>query len=415
MVQGAAELAAGRAGRPIRVLLYSHDTFGLGHLRRTRALATAITRANPSASALIVTGSPVAGRFAFPRQVDHVRLPGVVKQPDGDYVSKSLHLGINETTALRGALIEAAVSEFDPDLVIVDKEPTGFRGEMLKALKKLRDRRRARVVLGVRDVMDDPESLREEWRRKGAAAAVESFYDETWVYGLRDIYDPLAGISLSRRTRNKTVYTGYLRRELYADMDPPAVEPPFILVTPGGGGDGAALIDWALSAYECDPTLPRAVFVYGPFLNSETRAAFDARAEAIGDRITAFGFVSAMEQLMAQSEGVVAMGGYNTFCEILSMDRPALIAPRTTPRLEQFIRAEAAERLGLVRMIDRERDGTTPEVMANAIHALEVQSPPSAQSVPGVLDGFDRIVDRTMALLDLPARTRRQPERAVAG
>ena len=57
--------------RAPRVMLYSHDTFGLGHLRRSRALAAAITGADPKASALILTGSPVAGRFAFPRRVDH--------------------------------------------------------------------------------------------------------------------------------------------------------------------------------------------------------------------------------------------------------------------------------------------------------------------------------------------------------
>ena len=49
--------------REQRVILYSHDTFGLGHLRRSRALATALTASNPNASAIILTGSPVAGRL----------------------------------------------------------------------------------------------------------------------------------------------------------------------------------------------------------------------------------------------------------------------------------------------------------------------------------------------------------------
>ena len=30
-----------------------------------------------------------------------------------------------------------------------------------------------------------------------------------------------------------------------------------------------------------------------------------------------------LERLLAAASGVVAMGGYNTFCEILSMDKPA--------------------------------------------------------------------------------------------
>ena len=54
---------------------------------------------------------------------------------------------------------------------------------------------------------------------------------------------------------------------------------------------------------------------------------------------------------MARAAGVVAMGGYNTFCEILSFDKRALIVPRTAPRLEQFIRAKRAAELGLVAML----------------------------------------------------------------
>ena len=75
-----------------RIMLYSHDTFGLGHLRRSRALAQAITCAYPMSSALILTGSPVAGRFDFPARVDHVRLPGVTKRQDGSYVSQSMSM-----------------------------------------------------------------------------------------------------------------------------------------------------------------------------------------------------------------------------------------------------------------------------------------------------------------------------------
>jgi len=67
-------------------------------------------------------------------------------------------------------------------------------------------------------------------------------------------------------------------------------------------------------------------------------------------------FDTRLENLMARAAGVVAMGGYNTFCEILSFDKPALIVPRTTPRLEQFIRAQRAAELGLAAMLPDERD-----------------------------------------------------------
>ena len=118
----------GRARSGPRVMLYSHDTFGLGHLRRSRALASAITAADPAASALILTGSPVAGRFTFPPRVDHMRLPGVVKLPDGTYAAQGDDADIDSVIALRCAIIETAAREFAPDLFIVTRaalQPAG--------------------------------------------------------------------------------------------------------------------------------------------------------------------------------------------------------------------------------------------------------------------------------------------------
>ena len=386
------------ARRAPRVMLYSHDTFGLGHLRRSRALAGAITAADPSASALILTGSPVAGRFAFPSRVDHVRLPGVTKLSDGSYASRTMGMSIDETTSLRSGLIRSTAEQYDPDVLIVDKEPTGFRGELLPTLDMLKSRGRARLVLGLRDVLDEPEVLAAEWERKGAIPATESFYDELWVYGQRDIYDPTAGLDLSPEVQSRTHWTGYLRRDLGSVGEPP--EQPYVLITPGGGGDGAAMVDLVLSAYERDPDLnPRAILVYGPFLSGDTRAAFEARVEQLNGRVTAVGFESEIETLFDGAQGVVCMGGYNTFCEVLSFDKPAVIVPRTTPRLEQWIRASRAEQLGLIAMLDENRDGMTPETMIRAIRSLAQQNPPSAAFTPGLLDGLDYVTDRVAKLL----------------
>ncbi|WP_420005253.1 glycosyltransferase family protein [Arenibacterium sp. LLYu02] len=386
------------AGRGPRILFYSHDTFGLGHLRRSRALAAAITSADPMASAMILTGSPVAGRFTFPNRVDHMRLPGVIKRADGSYASRTMGMSIEETTEMRAALIRSTAEQFDPDVLVVDKEPTGFRGELLPTLDLLQERGKARLVLGLRDVLDEPEVLRAEWDRKGALEAAERYYDEIWVYGLRSIYDPTAGLPLSPATQARMHWTGYLRRDLGEVGAPP--EQPYVLITPGGGGDGAMMVDLALSAYERDPDLkPRALLVYGPFLSGDTRAAFEERVAKLKGRVTAVGFESQIETLFAGAQGVICMGGYNTFCEVLSFDKPAVIVPRTSPRLEQWIRASRAEELGLVAMLDETRDGWTPEAMIAAIRALEQQPSPSQAISDGLLDGLDYVTNRVTALL----------------
>ncbi len=381
-----------------RVMFYSHDTFGLGHLRRSRALASALTEGDDNASAIILTGSPVAGRFTFPERVDHIRLPGVTKLPDGSYISQTLGLDIDRTTALRAGLIQSAVEQYQPDLLIVDKEPTGFRGELLTTLEWLRKEGRTRVVLGLRDVLDEPEVLAAEWDRKGAVEATERYYDEIWVYGVRDVYDPSEGLPLSEAARARMHWTGYLRREVTDPTDTP--DHPYVLITPGGGGDGAAMVSLVLSAYEQDPDLsPKAVLIYGPFLSGEVREAFDARVAKLDGRVTAMGFDSRIEALFAGAEGGICMGGYNTFCEVLSFDRPAVIVPRTKPRLEQWIRASRAEQLGLVRMLDETRDGMTTDAMIRAIRNLPQQGKPSDAGADGLLDGLDVVVERARALM----------------
>lgn len=389
---GTAHSAGGRA------LLYSHDTFGLGHLRRSRTIASSMIGAGVTGSALIVTGSPIAGRFDFPLGVDHVRLPGVVKQTDGSYTSSSLHLGLDEMVGLRAGIILAAARGFTPDLMIVDKEPWGFRHELADTLAEMRARG-TRIVLGIRDVLDDEDALAREWERKGALEAIERFYDEIWIYGVPEICRPLAGLGLSDRMERRTVYTGYLRRDTapapngHAPDDPAA---PYILVTTGGGADGAELVDWVIRAYESDPTLgPHAFVVYGPFMAEADRSRFDQRIAALGGRISAIGFHGRLERLLEGAAGVVAMGGYNTFCEILSADVPAVIVPRTRPRREQLLRAEAAEGLGLVRMLTPERDGVAAEVMAGAIRALPAQPRPSSIGLSGLMGGLETISERT--------------------
>src|SRR6185295_17679441 len=234
-----------------RVLIYSHDSFGLGHIRRCRTIAHALAEAFPKLKVLIVSGSPIIGSFDFKMRVDFVRVPGIIKLRNGDYVPLEQNGSIQETTALRSSLITETAVKFAPDVFIVDKEPLGLRGELEHTLDALKARG-TRLVLGLRDVLDEPEALAQEWQRKRAIPALEQLYDDIWIYGLKAIYDPLAGLGLSPSIARKTTFTGYLRRSLPA-APPTALFDDLskrILVTTGGGGDGELLIDWALSAYE---------------------------------------------------------------------------------------------------------------------------------------------------------------------
>jgi len=382
-----------------RVLMYSHDTLGLGHLRRCRAIAHALVEADPGISVLILSGSPIIGSFDFRTRVDFVRIPGVIKLRNGDYTSLSLHMDIEETVQLRASIIKHTAEHFDPDVFIVDKEPWGLRGEVKDTLEMLKARGTP-LVLGLRDVMDEPELLVPEWERKKVLPALQDLYDEIWVYGVKEVCDPYDGLDIPASVKLKTRYTGYLRRHASAVASPapalPFGDEPYLLVTAGGGGDGEPMMDWVLRAYEEDPHLPYpALMVLGPFMPQEQQRELIDRAERL-DRVHAITFDSRIEGLMARCAAIVAMGGYNTFCEILSFDKRALIVPRTEPRLEQYIRAKRAEELGLLSVLveDGDRD---PKAMAEAIRRLPGQKLPSEATDLELLEGLDRVaqlVDR---------------------
>lgn len=392
-----------------RVLIYSHDSFGLGHLRRCRAIAHALVERERELSVLILSGSPIIGSFDFRTRVDFVRIPGVIKLRNGEYTALNLHMGIDEILHMRASLIRHTAEVFQPDLFIVDKEPLGLRGEVRETLEFLKGCG-VPLVLGLRDVMDEPALLAPEWERKKVIPALEDLYDSLWVYGLPQVCDPLEGIEVPPSVRRKMVYTGYLDRTAPSVPVGPHGMPadPFILVTAGGGGDGEALIDWVLRAYESDPAIPyRALLVLGPFMQPDLQNSFLERAAAL-PRVEVTTFETHLETLMQAAVGVVAMGGYNTFCEILSFDKKALIVPREVPRREQYIRASRAAELGLVSMLVD--DGERPAArMAAALRQLPQQAPPSAVVVPGLLDGLPNVHRLAGQLLDRGRRHWRGP------
>ncbi|HEX9446943.1 MAG TPA: glycosyltransferase, partial [Dongiaceae bacterium] len=400
--------------RDARVLIYSHDSFGLGHLRRCRAIAHSLVDQNKDMSVIILTGSPIIGSFNFRARVDFVRIPGVIKLRSGDYTPLSLLIDIDETLAMRESIIKHTAEIFNPDIFIVDKEPLGLRGEVRETLEMLRNRG-THLALGLRDIMDEPASLAPEWERKNAVPALRDLYDSIWVYGLPQICDPLAGIELPKSVRHKMTYTGYLRRSLPHEPSPftplQKIETPYLLVTTGGGGDGEDVIDWVLRAYENDHKQPHpALLVLGPFMQSERQAEFLHRAAQL-DNVEAITFDAQLETLMDRAVGVVAMGGYNTFCEILSFDKRCLIIPRTKPRMEQYLRAAKAKEIGLSAMLEDDGDRDW-KAMATALRHLPQQALPSEVIVPGLLDGLEN-VNRLVQQALSRSRRRNQLKRPV--
>ncbi|MFQ5612163.1 MAG: glycosyltransferase family protein [Anaerolineae bacterium] len=366
-----------------RIALYSHDTQGLGHIRRNLAIAQALIEADPDTVILMVAGAREANAFVLPPGVDCLTLPALSKNGNGRYGPRSLRVSLKGLIALRSNIIRAALESFKPDVLLVDKVPVGAFGELRESLEYLRNRGRTRCVLGLREILDDPDTVRQEWHLAGNEAAIRAYYDAVWVYGDPRVYDPVREYQLSGAVAAKVRYTGYLDRYSRSDLHPAGGLdslagldlPPgrLALCLVGGGQDGYRLADAFLGADL--PPGANGLVVTGPFMPSEARQALQDRI-ADQPRRRLLEFVGEPEHLLRMADSVIAMGGYNTICELLSLEKRALIVPRVTPRQEQLIRAERLRDLELLDMLhpaDLSSQALTAWLAGNASKGVKVQ------------------------------------------
>lgn len=349
-----------------RVALYSHDTQGLGHVRRNIALAAALVAADPATNVLLLTGAPEATALPLPPRTEVLTLPALAKDVHGAYASRVLDAPLADVLGLRTSVMTAALVSFRPDLLVVDKVARGVGGELDTVLRDVRRATDAKVVLGLREVLDDPEVARAEWLRDRTGDVLAELYDAVWVYGDPAVYDPVAEYDLGPAVAAMTRYTGYLgrgrdqgtrtRSRAQARVHPPRA--PYLLCLVGGGQDGFDLAHAFLRAPV--PAGHEAVAVSGPYMSADARRGLrDAAAANPAARLLEF--VPDAVEFVAGATGVVSMAGYNSVCEVLAAGRPALLVPRVRPRREQLVRAERLAGLGLVDVLRPDR--CTPEAV----------------------------------------------------
>lgn len=402
-------------GRRRRVTLYSHDTQGLGHVRRNLRLAEAVVTACPEADVLLLTGAPEVAGLPRPPRTDVVTLPTLRKDVDGGYAPRALRAAKTpEVLRMRSRIIEAAVTAFAPDLFVVDKVARGAGGELDRTLRRLRARD-SKVVLGLREILDDPRVARAEWDADGSTETVRRFYDQIWVYGDARVGDPLRECGVPQDVVDRAVHTGFLvpprdRRRAPAGH-------PYVLCQVGGGQDGVQLAE----SFACArmPLGHRGVLVTGPYMPSwqVTRVERLAREQAIDVRE----FVPGTDDLVHHAAAVVSMAGYNSVCELLAAPARALLVPRERPRREQVVRADRLAALGLVDTIAAPR--AHPAALTAWLAGAVLAGPPQPTDLD--LDGLARVPDLVRRLLDDhdpgwrrsagPATTTRGTVREVTG
>ena len=399
-----------RSGIPLRVVLYSHDALGLGHLRRNLLLARTLTRSALAANVLMITGTSTANRYPPPPNVDFLTLPAISKRHDGRYAPRSMNLLMAEMITIRSRIIKAAVASFSPDLVIVDNVPRGIGNELDETLLYLRSTHVA-VVLGLRDILDEPSAVQLEWTARANDDWVRACFDQIWVYGDRGFFDPVVEYGWTDALAAKVRFVGYLDRR---DATPGehagnALSRTLrgeqlrgrrvVLCMVGGGQDGDDLAD-AFTRIQL-PADHFGVVLTGPFMPGATKARLRARIENRPDWKLAT-FHSNPAALLRYADAAIAMGGYNTVSELLSHETPALIAPRVAPRREQWIRADRLRQRGLISMVEPAQ--LSPDCIAQWIPQAS-RAFPSARMILD-FNGLTRL-PQLVADLAEPLRARR--------
>lgn len=385
---------------PARWLLYSHDTLGLGHVRRTIAIARAVIAGRSDLSALLVTCSPLIDSLPMPPGLDYMKLPSASKAGPGDYQPRTLAVEPERFRELRAAALRETCAAFSPHLMLVDKSPLGLMGELTDALAALTSNGQARMVVGWRDILDTPGAVHAEWQRQGTLEVLEGKYDEIWVYGDPEVFDVRERYDLPPRIAERVHHLGYLaprisdrerarvREALQVNGDTLAV------VTVGGGEGGERVLEAYIEAGRARllPADMRTVVVTGPFMAESHRRRLATEA---GPGMHIMTFVPGLEHLIAAADVVIGRAGYNTVCEALGSGTPAVLVPRVLHRDEQSIRARRFAELGLAEVVEEAE--LDPWTLANAVRRGLWRRRP--ERPPVKLDGLEEVRRRVQALL----------------
>ncbi len=332
-----------------RYVIYSHDGFGMGNIRRNHAVAKRIVERDADASVLCLTSSRYLHFLPRHPRIELVKLPEVLRVGRGEYRSRTEGVAIRPLLAARREIIRGAIKGFDPDVLLVDKTPDGIAGELRPLLAGL-DRDRTRVALILRDVLDEPRWTREFWARTGQYDCLTESYDAVTILGDDALFDTATACGLDRVPGVDVAYCGYLVREAPHD-DPEAPEPlgDRFLISVGGGEDGLEVMQASIQALSSMAAGERPAIdvVFGPFFPADDRDRLTATFQRLTDaRCTSF--ERHLRERIRTSRGVISMAGYNTVCEILESSAPALVVPRRHPSREQVIRASRMTEVGIV-------------------------------------------------------------------
>ncbi len=401
-----------------RVLFYSHDGTGLGHLRITSGVATAYAKLRPQDSLLLLTGSMQAGAFDFPENLDYVKLPAMPKRdlyaslpPTEGYTGSH-----NSTIRFRTAVALATIQAFDPHLVVVDHAPAGLFRELAPSIDWLLRKGDEPVSLALlmRDITFGPEQTRTIWKNEGVVPLLDEAYEKILIYGDQLVFDPISAYEMSPQAAARTRFCGYLaptqprRTVQQVRNEAGAGALPMVAISVGGGADGCALLRAYLIGLRQGLGSPvHSYIVAGPLLPELDRQEIADMSDALTN-VQFVDFDPDFAAVIRAADVVVCMGGYNSVAESVYFGKRPIVAPRVPGSEEQILRAEGFARLGLATVVHPENLSAASlwEAIDSELHTPPPPAPPLA------FDGLNRIA-RELACAPAVDSSATDPARTV--
>ncbi len=347
-----------KENEPVGMMTYSHDGFGMGHLRRNTTIASRFLREVPGSNVLMLIGCPSGAVSHLPQGLDFIKIPSIIKVDTGVWHPRTLRIGWRKIKAIRSAMIQKAAELFQPHLFLVDHSPTGVKGELLPTLQMLKERKEPpAIILGIRDILDFPSVIRGMWQKDGVYEVIGKYFDAVFIYGRREVFDTASQYGLDSELEGKIRYCGYVcseepvrpRENMRDELE--IVKDKLVLVTAGGGHDAYPMMRACVDAFRLlGADLPfDAIMLTGPLMRPEHQAALRRQAQDLDVRVLTF--VEDTLSYLNAADLIVTMGGYNSLSEALRLNKKTLVIPRSGPSAEQEMRAKLFAERGLVDVV----------------------------------------------------------------
>ncbi len=345
-----------------RILVYTHNSIGLGHAFRTLAAITGIKKWRPDIDFLVISGTSIQQIF-FKEGIEVIKLPSI--KLDIDHQDSPMHsrylsgFDLESIFDFRQSIIMKTFDFFQPDALIIEHNMTGQMSELIPLLMKKWMRKGgpvdfalAHICRGIMKWIPLLQIPYQNPRHRSESINIGELYDFMYVLEDREVIDiNKEFLGNDPDLEKKIRYLGKITNKVYGEL--PSREETFerfglmdrkiILISLGRNNKVGVLAKSLLEALESTGLRAshQIVMVLDPYLDPELNLSIKDHPLSKGVRFTSF--LPDLVDLIHHSELVISRAGYNIVNEILLTGTKAILVPESHGGGEQEKRARSIQ------------------------------------------------------------------------